>query len=321
MVDDVRKAVTLIQQPETRADVWRIIEFVSEQFDKRVGLTDLAYGLNPGGTQSRTAEETSAKVRAMGVRPEHMQRKVVEWQSEIATVEAFLTRWFVDGDSVYPRLGPIGKYLWERYIMMGDVERVVRQMQYSVSASSIRRPNRDRDIANYQQVMQYFVPTAQEYAQQTGNYSAYNWLKNKWAEYHDLDLSGADLEMLQPDAQAQQLQQQQAAMEMAKIQADLQAKQLDMQAKQMELQGKQAQIGMTLEGKRAELELQAQGAQQQMAQDQAKHLMEMLQDRQKFKLDVAQQKELGVVKVQLARKAASARPQGNGAKTATHSKA
>lgn len=321
MVDDVRKAVTIIQQPETRADVWKIVEFVSEQFDKRVGLTDLAYGMNPGGTQNRTAEETMVKSRAIGVRPEHMQRKVVEWQSDIATVEGFITRWFVDGESVDPLLGPVGRYLWERYIMTGDIERVVRQMQYSVSAASIRRPNRDRDIANYQQVMQYFVPTAQEYGQQTGNFAAYNFLKNKWAEFHDLDLSGADLEPLEPDEEAKQLQQQEAQMEMAKLQADAEGKQLDMQAKQMDLQGKQAQIGMTLQGKRAELELQAQEAQQQIAQDQAKHILEMLQDRQKFKLDVAQQQQMGAVKIRLAKAQAKAKPQSNGSGKSKPSKA
>lgn len=307
-VDDVRKAVSIIQQPETRADLWRIVELVSDMFDKRVGLTEFAYGRNENGTQNRTAEETIAKQRAVGVRPEHMQKKVVEWQSHIAALEGFVTRWFVDGESVEGLIGPVGRYLWERHIMSTDVERVVRQMQYTIEASSIRRPNRDRDIANYQQVLQYFAPVSQAYGQQTGNYASFNHLMKKWATLHDDDLDGAMLEPVEGDQQGQALEQQRMQMEMQKIQSDVQLKQMDMQAKQLELQTRQAEASIDISSRQQQIDQDAEAAAAGLAQDQARHVMELVQDRQKHQLDMAQQTQMGQLKMKLAQAQAKAKP-------------
>ena len=318
-VDDVSKAVKILTQPETRADAWRIVELVSEMFDKRVGLTEFAYGRNEGGTQNRTAEETMAKSRAVGVRPEHMAKKVVRWQSQIASLEAFMTRWFVTGDDVAPLMGPVGKYLWEQNIMSTDIERVCRQMEYTIDAASIRRPNRDRDIANFQQVLQYFATASQAVGEQTGNYEPYNFLKNKWAEFHDADLAGADIPSRQPDEGAQQLQQQQMQMEMQKLQAELQGKQMDMQGKALDLQARQAEMGMQLgaqkqkmlfdtEAAQNELATDAERAQQELGQDQAAHVLSLLHDRQKFQQDLTMQLEMGKAKIALAKAAAQAKP-------------
>ncbi len=198
--DDVRKVISVMQQPESRQDLWRIIEFVMEMFDKRTGMTETAYGRNENGTQNRTAEETIAKNQAVGIRPDYMQQVVTDWLAQDAANEAFLARWFVQGEDVEPVLGPIGRALWENYVMSTDVNLIVRQMEYSVSAASIRRPNRDRDIGNFQNIMQYFMPTSTQYGFQTGDFSAYNYLVGKWAEFHDADMEGAMLNPLPPPA-------------------------------------------------------------------------------------------------------------------------
>jgi hypothetical protein len=330
--DDIRKIVQSLQQPETRMDAWRIVELVSELFDKRTGLTAMAYGQNEGGTQNRSAEETAAKARAVGVRPEHMQKKVVAWQSEMATVEAFLTRWFVRGEDVEPRMGPVGRWLWERYVMSTDVELVVRQMDYTVGAASIRRPNRDRDVGNFQQVMQYWVQPAFEYGQHTSNFQPYNYLMKKWADFHDADLDGAMFPPPQPDPQQQQMQQQQAQLEqqkmqleMAKIQADLQGKQIDSQAKMTDAQLKQQQAQAALMQKQQDLQLKGAGErqaiafdarrhEQDMMQDATSNLLDMLQKRQQFAQDMAQQKAMGEQKLQLARQQARAKPKATNGK-------
>ena len=306
-VEDVRKAIQIIQQPETRADVWRIIELVSEMFDKRTGLTDFAYGKNEGGTQNRTAEETQAKARAVGVRPEHMQKKVVRFHSRLAGLEGFVTRWFVKGEDVEPLLGPVGRYLWEKYIMSTDVELVVRQMQYSISASSIRRPDRDRDIANYQQVLTLFAPIIAQYGQTTGNYDPFNYLMKKWAEFHDADLDGAMLPPPQTNEQQQQMQQQQMQMEMQKLQADLQGKKMDLQGKTIDIQGrqmdaqlKQAMAQMNVSGQQQKLIIDSTKAAQDLQQDQSQHELDMVQDQQVHLQDLLQTRQMGNLKLQLA---------------------
>lgn len=334
-VDDVRKAVTILQQPETRLDAWRIVELVSELFDKRTGLTEFAYGRNEGGTQNRTAEETQAKARAVGVRPEHMQKKVVAWQSEVATTEAFVTRWFVTAEDVQPLLGPAGAFLWQQFIETTDVELVVRQMEYTISAASIRRPNRERDIANFQQVMGMFAPVMQAYGQMTGNYGPFNYMMGKWAEYHDTDLDGAMIpppEPPPPDPQME-MEMQKAQMELQGKQMDVQLKEMDMQMKGIEIQGKQVeaqakqveaqskaqaagqQLLLDFEKSNLDLQQDAQEHQQEMQQDAAEHLFEMASDAEKHEQEMQQKRQEGQLKLELARKQAAPKPKPQTSKT------
>lgn len=273
MVEDVRKVITVLQQPEMRLDVWKIIELVSELFAKRVGLTEMAYGRNEDGTQNRTAEETLAKSRAVGVRPDHMRKKVVQWQSNISCLEAFCARWFVEGKDVEPLMGPMGRLLWERFVMSTDVQLVARQMKYTVSAASIRRPDRDRDVANFQQVMQQFGPVMQQYGFATGNYTPYNAMMKKWAEYHDARL---DEMFIPPPPQPQPpqptpedlLQLQLGQMDLQGKQIDAQTKQMDAQAKMQQAQVDQLKSQLELKGLQAKLMLSS-AADQQKTQAQA----------------------------------------------------
>ncbi|MCB0359582.1 MAG: hypothetical protein KDD44_08090, partial [Bdellovibrionales bacterium] len=358
-VEDVRKAVQMLQHAETREDAWRIVELVMDLFDKRTGLTDFAYGRNEGGTQNRTAEETLWKKEAVGVRPEHMQKQVVGWQSDVATKEAFVTRWFVKAKDVAPLLGQGGAYLWTRYIESTEVERVVQQMSYTIAASSIRRPNRDRDLANFTQAMQQWLPVYQDYVMKTGNYEPMNALMSVWGELHDMDMSKLLIPPPQPDPQMEAMQQQQMQLEMAKLQTDVQKAQAVLQKAQFDIQAKQAQAQLQQQvgqfnlmsaQRQHEMQLQAQQAKSQMdlmarmkqtemdlaaarakmivdsqsskmkmvsdsmmagqnrRQDGLQHVLDMLQDDQKFRQELTQAKEMGKLKLELARKQAMQRP-------------
>ncbi len=273
MVDDVRKVITVLQQPEMRLDVWKIIELVSDLFAKRVGLTEMAYGRNEDGTQNRTAEETLAKSRAVGVRPDHMRKKVVGWQSSVACLEGFCARWFVEGKDVEPLMGPMGRLLWERFVMSTDVQLVARQMKYTVSAASIRRPDRDRDVANYQQVMQLFGPVMQQYGFATGNYGPYNAMMKQWGEYHDTRMDELYIppppppQPTQPTAE-DQIQLQLGQMELQGKQMDAETKQMDFQAKMQQAAADQLKSQLELKGLQAKLML-ASAAEQQKVQTQA----------------------------------------------------
>lgn len=322
MVDDVRKVVTILQQPETRMDAWKIVELVSEQFDKRTGLTAFAYGKNEGGTQDRTAETTSARAKAVGVRPEFMQKKVAAWQSRAASVEAFLTRWFVTGEDVEPLLGPVGRYMWEQHIMSSDVELVTRQFQYAIGAASIRRPDRDRDIANYQQVLTMFGPVAQQYAATSGNYTPFNAMMKKWADFHDADLADCMIPQQEPDPQQQQMQQQMHQLQMeqmqaetAKLNADAQAAMAQGQNAGMQLQADMMQSQADMQAKQQEMQLRAAEGQMGLAIDQQKNSQQLRQTQQMGAVQLRQAKQMGDLKVQLAKKAAAAKPKPSTARS------
>lgn len=238
MVEDVRKVITVLTQPETRLDAWKMVELVSEMFAKRVGLTEMAYGRNEDGTQNRTAEETLAKSRAVGVRPDHMRKKVVQWQSAISCLEAFCARWFVEGKDVEPLMGPMGRLLWERFVMSSDVQLVAREMKYTVAAASIRRPDRDRDIANFGQLTQVYSPVAQQYGFATGNYDPYNAILKKFGELHDMRMEEFYIPAPPPPAPAQPTPQDQV--ELATAQMELQGQQIELQGTALKAQAEQA---------------------------------------------------------------------------------
>ena len=306
-MDDVKSAVSVLTQPEMRQDMSRLIAFISDMFDKRVGLTAYVYGLNEGGTQNRTAEETVSKSRAVAARPEFMQKQVVKWQGGLARGEAFMTRWFVRGDDVRPLLGDYGAMLWDQLIVNTDVELVTREFEYTIAASSIRRPNRDRDVANFQQVAGMFLPIMQQYGASSGNYQPFNFLMNKWAEYHDADLDGANIPPPQePDPQQMEIQQRMQMAEVTKAEAEAQKIMADAQGAIASSQIDETRLMM--EAQREELKLAAQAAkdQQSLQAAQSKTVTEMLQGQAKHEMMLRQGQEIHEAKLRQ-----SQQPKGN----------
>jgi hypothetical protein len=314
VVDDIRKIVTILQQPETRRDMWDLIGLVESLFRKRTGLTLSAYGMNEDGTQNRSAEETIAKARAVGVRSEFMQKMVVDWQSRAAASEAMVARRFITGQDVAPLMGKVIAMLWDQSITTGDVETVVRQLDYTVEAASIRRPNRERDIANFQQMVQYWQALIMQAAGANGDYQPANALMKMWGELHDMDMSAAYIPKVEPDPQQQAMQEQQMQLEQAKMQAEIQGKQMDLQGKQMDVEAKAAELQieeraaeldmqtkvadmqMDAAGKQQEMEFNARMAQQEMELKSGKGLMEILMGRQKHEQKMQQDAQAGAVK-------------------------
>jgi hypothetical protein len=286
--DDVRKVIQRIEHAETRMDVWRIIELVSQMFDKRTGLTEFMYGRNEGGTQNRTAEETIAKKQAVNIRPDHMQKKVVGWQSRLAAKEAYAARGFVRPKDVAPLLGQAGAYFWGKYVNNDDPNAVFRQLSYDVAASSIRRPNRERDVANFNQAMQFFTSFVQQYTQATGNWEVVNALLTQWGDLHDMDLRSMHFQPPEPDPQQQQMQQMQMQAEMQKLQADVQKAQAGMQKAQIDAQAKQQQAEaqavmakLNMAAKQQGVQVDVQKAQMAMQLEQQKSQMGLQSEMQK----------------------------------------
>jgi hypothetical protein len=269
----VNDLLQFVQQPAVNYDIFRMIEWVSQSFDKRVGLTELAYGLNPGGIQSRTASDIQAKQENMSIRPEYMAGKVESWQCEMANLEKFAARWHVTGKDVYPLLGRIGSQLWTSLITDEDPEVVVRDMNAMVEAGSVRRPNKQRDLANLQAIAGYVLPEMSKQADITGDTGPINSFFRSLGKNLDIETKEWEFaertpnipeptpEQEQQQAQMMQAQQMQMQMEMQKQQLELEAKSLDVQAKQAEAAGQSAD--MQAEAARKQMELDFDVAQRQ----------------------------------------------------------
>lgn len=333
---EIGKVISFMQQPETRYDVWRIIDRVAELFDKRVGLTELAYGLNPGGVQSRTAEDIKTKQENLRVRPDRMANQVEAWQSEVANLEKFAIRWEVEAEDIAPLLGPVGSRLWTSLVTDADPELFAREMKAMVTAGSVRKPNKQRDTQNLNQVMPYMLSELSTHADVTGDTSGLNHLYEKFGRAIEMDMSGLQMGPRVPQPpppEVQEMEQQRMQSEAEQQQLETEIKQIELQIKQIELQKALAEAqqgGMETEQKQIELEFDQAQHEQEIEQSDADALQRMLQQRAEGVLKLQQLKEEGTLKLSQARDQAAeklkliraqskakaqAKPATNGSKT------
>jgi len=322
--DDIKKVVQLVEMKEVNHDAWQVLQLLSDAFDKRTGLVgESAYGMSD--TQSRTAEDVKAKQKAFGVRPEYMQKKVVSWQSELASVEGMLAWMFVKGKDTRGLFGNAGSQLWDQYIANADHEEVVRELRFDIAASSVRRPNRERDIDNYQEFLTRWLPLLQNYGELNGDYAPSNEAMRRWGDLHDMEemeklfipakdpndpnaqldqqLKQAEVQKTQAEAQKAQAEAQANPMlelqldhqnEQQKIQMEAQAKQ---QEAEIDLHKTEMEIRMEIEKLKAELALK----QQELQMKAQEHQMDMAFKVQEGQVNLAVQKEQGAQQVAMGR--------------------
>jgi hypothetical protein len=218
--EDINKVVQFLSFPDINVDMWKVLQILMEMFDKRIGLSDDQYGQPPGGSMDRVAGPARARIQMGGVRKEHMAQKVEQWQVDLARIEAFATKMFVEGRDVEDLFGQFGAKFWDQLVAQCPVERVIRDIDFDVEAHSARRPNRDRDLANINDAMQICMPIVQMYAQMTGNFQMAEWLLRLWGKNAEFDMTGMPSftpPQPPPGAQEQQqmmMQQQQMQMQM-----------------------------------------------------------------------------------------------------------
>jgi hypothetical protein len=275
--------IGFIQHPPLNPDSWRIVEQISAMFDRRTGLSELLYGLNPGGVQSRTAEDIAVKKEMTNIRPDYMAGKVEDWMTDAADMEKLCCRWFVEADDVSGMFGRTELMLWDRLIVNADPEQIVREMRATVAANSTRKPDKSRDTQNMQQLMQSVLPVLDQYLQMTGNPGPLNALLHQFGKTIDQDLSEM---LLPPPQQGEDPEAQMAAQE-----------------QQMALEQHQQELMQDAQNHQMKL---GQG-QQQMIHAQQKHQMAMHQTVHKMRLDAEKTKTSNQVAKQKAKQRPKAR--------------
>lgn len=184
-IDDI---VKFLQHPPFNMDIWKVIDAISQQFEKRVGLTELAYGMS--SRQDRSATESATKRDQMNVRPDDMANKVEDWMTEVARKEAIAARFLLTGQDVQGICGPMGAMLWDQFITPSNPAELLYSLEYRIEAGSVRKPNRDRDAQNAKDLFQSMGPFYQNVALTTGMTSPWNALVTKYCEANDIKPDG-----------------------------------------------------------------------------------------------------------------------------------
>lgn len=193
-LQEIHKSLDLIISQFQAADVspqmFDLLDRLAKMFAMRTGLDESMYGMaqSPG---ERSATQTASRRQAQQVRTDHMQKKVDEFMSEAARIEKQVAYWSgVSGKDVQPLLGSVGAGLWDQIITNADPETIIREMDATVESGSSRRPDKDRDLANINQMMPSLLPLLQGYAMATGDTSQVNGLIDLLGKSLDQETKG-----------------------------------------------------------------------------------------------------------------------------------
>jgi len=282
---DINKVVQWVQQPQMKADMWQVVTMLTELFEKRVGLSELIYGMT--AHQSRSAADAETKRSQMNIRPDHMAKQVEHWMEQCARQEKMVARWSITAKDIETVLGPTESQLWQQFITNSPVEETVREIECTVTANSVRKPNKERESANMAQVMSVAMPEFSKHADTTSDTGPLNKLLDKWGKSIDQDMSDFQIGPRTPPppgpeqqqaAQAQQANvQKQFDLQMQLLQVKAQSEQQKMQSQMQVEQSKLQGLAIKAQADMAK----AQTAQQQAAAkaqlDQAKIALTQLQ--------------------------------------------
>jgi hypothetical protein len=261
----ISELISFIQAPDFSKDIWTMLEAVMVQFDKRTGMTELLYGMQP--TQDRSAEATRIKNQNTQIRPDEMASKVEDFASQVAMKEMECLVYTGSLESVEPVLGKLGARLFQEKVLAVPFERAVMEFDYRVEAGSARKPNKAAKKEELTTLAQTIAPVLSQFAM-GGQFGPWNALAADLAEAHDLDPQAYLIQeqpvepQAGPDPEAMlQLKQQETDM---KMQAAQQKSEMDMQKTQADIEATQQKLQMELAAKQMELQLKAQEGQQNM---------------------------------------------------------
>lgn len=184
----IDQVVQFLKHEPFNGDIWRVTEAISNNFDRRVGLTELMYG--ESARQLRSAAEAEIKSGQLNVRPDDMANKVEDAMGLAARQEALAARWHLRPEDVLPVVGPLGAAAWETLVYAADPASIIHSLEYRIEAGSVRKPNRERDAQNLKDAMQVLFQPLLNVCLNTGNVGPVNALLREWGKTIDFDVEG-----------------------------------------------------------------------------------------------------------------------------------
>lgn len=191
----VNDLISVFQLPNVTNEIWNVIQAVTDMLDKRLGMTELIYGLT--SSQMRSATEASVKSEQISVRPDDMAELLENSMAQLARKEALASRWLLTPEDVAPILGPLGVYAWQQFVMAMDPAEVAHEYDYRIESGSARKPNKATRVEQMNTALQTLGPVLQQLIPM-GNVEPFNALIMDWADSMDLDASPYLVPPMQP---------------------------------------------------------------------------------------------------------------------------
>jgi len=193
----VQNMMHVIQFPALNKDVYTVVAMFEQAFERSSGMSPLLFGAQPGPTQVRSSAEYQGREAAVSSRPQDFADMVESWHSDVSTKEAMIARLYT-GPDVIARLfgeeiaespfGQVGGPLtqaWSELVQTDDPYAAGSQMRYTVEAGSGRRKNKQKLMADAQEITKTLLPIVSQWAMQ-GILEPYNNLMALLAEALDM---------------------------------------------------------------------------------------------------------------------------------------
>lgn len=232
--------VGFVQRPEVQGNLLEWIQYLDNQFQMATGLDDIHYGISQ--RQARVTSDVQAKTAAANVRPDKMATDVHKFVVNCGTKELWLAAQYMKGEQLRALLGDWGAMAWDSLLGAMPFEELCREMAIWIEAIDMRRPNREKDMADLERLMPYYMPAVTKYSEMTGDEKPFNALVHKFTtamqmkDPEDLFMGpwhpAPDPAMQQAQQQAQQLDAGKTEAEIDEIKAKTMARLIDAQYKQ-----------------------------------------------------------------------------------------
>lgn len=180
----VSDVISVFQLPNATSEIWSVISAVTEMLEKRLGLTELVYGMT--NKQIRSATEASVRSEQISIRPDDMAECVENAMTQIARKEALAARWLLTPEDVAPVVGPIGAAAWAQHVSSMEPIQVAREYDYRIESGSARKPNKATRAEQMQAALQNLGPVLSGLIG-AGVVDPFNALVKDWADSLDLD--------------------------------------------------------------------------------------------------------------------------------------
>lgn len=183
---NINEIMSFLNAPAFSPDIYVVIEKVSESFDKRVGLSELLYGM--AEAQSRSATDVQVRQSNASTRVNDMRAKVEQASSKLARKESLAMRWTHEAADLAPVIGQIRAMLTAQHIFNHPVEEVVREYDYVIASGSTAVPNKMTEQQNVNSALQTFMPLFTSLLPM-GQVAPVNAMLERWGKAYDYDMT------------------------------------------------------------------------------------------------------------------------------------
>lgn len=225
---------SIMQKPTFNSSIWDVIAAVAQRLDRRLGLSDRAFGAV--STRSRSAADANNEQAAFSIRPEDMANITEENSTKLCRKEAMAIAWFMTPEDVAPIIGEEAAFLYDKliYNQENPID-VVREFDYRIEANSIRRPSVETDQENMMTLTQYTMPAIQTYCQSANNYQPLEeYFHQLGKAFPSMDVTGFKFPAATPPPPPQPTDAELKAMELQRMIAEANLNAQVQQAKNIE---------------------------------------------------------------------------------------